>query len=379
MYIKNRGEPGCEGEAQDFAARPPVLPPRAAEPKEVGGAAEYLEWTTIGGVGNQRECIIGSVITAYHGGFSHYVLPRVYPVYHGHQEVGQSGRNDYVPPWNDRSKWADFGMIFNTTHFIGALKKLGITAVVRPPSGLATISFSVTKEDYFGPVQPKLAPPGTIFNAPAKMKEFFDLKRGGKRIPSVWRKTGGAENMCYEYFTSRGENPNCRAFGEDICHAATAALIVNDAIAVAAATVTSRLQRRARKESGRRVVWHALHARTFFCRVQAKHFEDWFTLIAQPHHKPGVEHWLYLITDLSPDSQATAGIAPYYASVVRKEDAMPQIRHNYPFEAFAQIDFEVGYSIADVYFADPHSSSDNFTATRRIQAGKKVVWTSWKC
>ena len=55
-----------------------------------------------------------------------------------------------------------------------------------------------------------------------------------------------------------------------------------------------------------------------------------------------------------------AAFIPMYAAVVRKEDALPTIEHDVPFDIMAQIDFEIGEQLAEVYYAMKGSSSDDY-------------------
>ena len=68
-----------------------------------------------------------------------------------------------------------------------------------------------------------------------------------------------------------------------------------------------------------------------------------------------------------------------YAAVVRKEDALPTIAQDAPFDIMAQIDFEIGEQLADVYYAMKGSSSDDYIVAKRKNAGKQTVAYEWPC
>ena len=86
---------------------------------------------TVGGAGNQRECIINAALVAHSTGLC-LVQPETWAIYHPDLERGVHGRTDYVSPFNDRRVWHDFPTMFQPAAFIQGMKRFGV--VVQPKS-----------------------------------------------------------------------------------------------------------------------------------------------------------------------------------------------------------------------------------------------------
>ena len=165
-----------------------------------------------------------------------------------------------------------------------------------------------------------------------------------------------------------------------------------------ASQLISRLKRR-------RPVWHALHLRAWHwvgsCDPEAGHVDYVVAQLRETlRQDPDVssaslqsEAGLFLASEVSNSSLVLARLRLEFAEVVSKEDLLPTVRADIPFEVMAQIDFEVAHGVtlpaetddvataqgglshgAGIYFITSVSSSDQHIVARRKRApGARTV------
>ena len=156
--------------------------------------------STIGGGGNQRECIINAALAAHAMGLC-LVLPRTFLIFHAGQEHGRPGRRDYVAPYRDAPRggggmWsAAFGLMFDEKIFRARLSNLSICTVSPAELGPG---------DHSDPVPlPRRMPSGS----PGQLRRAFD------RLATVAPSSGPARfslGTCFQWLITRGESEDCR-------------------------------------------------------------------------------------------------------------------------------------------------------------------------
>ena len=326
--------------------------------------------STIGGGGNQRECIINAALAAHAMGLC-LVLPRTFLVFHAGQEHGRPGRRDYVAPYRDAPRggggmWsAAFGLMFDEKIFRARLSNLSICTVSPAELGPG---------DHSDPVPlPRRMPSGS----PGQLRRAFD------RLATVAPSSGPARfslGTCFQWLITRGESEDCRLLGPGgLCRGVTEALVLPPPARNVVTLLLARLRGLTAAEERPYVRWHALHFKKFGCK-QGVSNDAFEALIAEVHahvaqltpsHNATRRHALYIISEVrSAELRAAAGRR--FRHAVWKEDLLPRLRDELPFEVLGQIDFATGDAISrgGTYFGEATSSSDLPIYARRTRAGE---------
>lgn len=317
--------------------------------------------STMGGVGNQRECIVNLLILAKVLNFC-AVLPSVSLIAHKFQEQGQKGRNNYVPPWHDRETWGRFELLFDQELFLQSAQKLGICLVPQAPAGLRKYNLNVFAA--------RSVPRPEI---PHHFQSAFDAYITQQEIKNS---VHFELDTCFRFLLSRGEYEDCQsAVGTEMCKAITSSLVLNEAIQDAVDSVVAALKsierNRAQDREATQVTWHALHINEWHCSVNKQRIEMYLLNTSQYISKQG-PRWLYLISEARGSKEELFG-TEVFERIFTKEDIIPDARRHFPYEVMAQIDFEVGTAISDIYLAQQGSSSDAYIVARRRHEGRQTV------
>jgi hypothetical protein len=299
------------------------------------------------------------------------VLPQVYSIYHSRLEQGAPGRTDYLPPFNNRGGWGRFDLMFDLDTFVEAMHALGVPVLSWEAAQGTPQLPAPTFEVDWGKVLTYAG--GNVTEQLAAANEAVDAG-----IPP--RHTLSSFDGCFGWGVTRGENRKCAAFGGWLCHQVTESLQSSRIIAGYAGWAVAQV----RAQNPRCQVWVSAHMREFNCDVGEEQMLRMLNETAQ--HLVGqlgqAAHagaaCIYIISELSPGLTKRA-FAPVFHRVARKEDVLPSIRHDIPFDVMAQIDFEIGNALADLYFAQRGSSSDDYIVTRRRYAGRNTSSFDWDC
>ena len=328
--------------------------------------------STIGGGGNQRECIVNAALAARAMGLC-LVLPRTFLIFHATQEHGRRGRRDYVAPYRDAPRdgggmWsAAFGLMFDVHTFRARLSNLSVCTVLPDELG---------PEDHRDPVP---LPPRMPSGSPGQLRRAFD------RLATVAPPSSGRArfslNTCFQWLITRGESEDCRLLGPGgLCRGVTEALVLPPPARDVVTLLLARLRGLTPAEERPHVRWHALHFKKFGCKqgVSSEAFE---ALMAEVHARlpqPILSHnatrrdALYIISEVR-GAELGAAARRWFRHAVWKEDLLPGLRDEVPFEVLGQIDFETGDAISrsgGTYFGEATSSSDLPIYTRRTRAGE---------
>tara|TARA_B100000795_G_scaffold49293_1_gene32380 strand:+ start:3359 stop:4708 length:1350 start_codon:yes stop_codon:yes gene_type:complete len=327
---------------------------------------------TIGGGGNQRECIVNAALAARAMGLC-LVLPRTFLIFHAGQEHGRRGRRDYAAPYRDAPRdggggmWsAAFGLMFDEQVFRARLSNLSVCTV------LPTELRAGTHRD------PVPLPPRMPTGSPGQLRRAFD------RLATVAPSSGPARfqlNTCFSWLITRGESEDCRLLGPGgLCRGVTEALVLPPPARDVVRLLLARLRGLTPAEERPHVRWHALHFKKFGCK-QGVSTEAFEALMAEVHaqlpqptpsHNATRRHALYIISEVR-SAELGAAARRWFRHAVWKEDLLPRLRDELPFEVLGQIDFETGDAISrsgGTYFGEATSSSDLPIYTRRTRAGE---------
>lgn len=264
----------------------------------------FLKTGTVGGAGNQRECIINAVLVAYSTGLC-LVQPNTWAIFHADLERGVKGRTDYMPPFNDRSSWNNFDTMFEPTAFRQAMAKLGVVVVDSDNAALKGSNIE------WGDFTVQMGELTTATNGTAQQQ----LKR---RYNRQWAKLNGVRTVfkydsCYSGFgVSRGDSDLCLAFGADVCHTATASLQPSAFIVAESDRALSLL----RHNYPECKVWHAVHMRAFGCQPTTNIIAGAANTIgpAASHKAEALQSWcLYVISEADPEV-TKAAFKPMYVT-----------------------------------------------------------------
>jgi hypothetical protein len=165
-----------------------------------------------------------------------------------------------------------------------------------------------------------------------------------------------------------------------LCRGVTEALVLPPPARDVVTLLLARLRGLTPAEERPHVRWHALHFKKFGCKqgVSSEAFE---ALMAEVHARlpqPILSHnatrrdALYIISEVR-GAELGAAARRWFRHAVWKEDLLPGLRDEVPFEVLGQIDFETGDAISrsgGTYFGEATSSSDLPIYTRRTRAGE---------
>ena len=336
----------------------------------------------VGGGGNQRESAINGVLIALLLNAECIVLPDVSLVAVAQQEYGTRGRNSYGPPFDNRSQWNRFGMLFDAGFFKQKMLQIGLCPIDLHagdvlPARVKRVSLSDQWTDHcWDRYRDLLLNESQALllqnsNHSSRSSEHLQLNhhsrmstsRGTARPPVLYTIRTG-----WELFWTRGQSLACWRLGA-LCGYATRSVRASPYVFRRAEQVLQYMLRQTTH-------WHAIHLRAWGWSKPCYPRDGNVGLIVNQTRralpKPGVAG-LYLVSERSSTGFVREGFRRHFQFVASKEDALERIRHEIPFEVAAQVDFEVGHALTartgGIYFMTAVSSSDHFLATRRQEQG----------
>jgi hypothetical protein len=140
--------------------------PLSAVPALSCPSDHMLRVETVGGVGNQRECIINSVLLARHLGLR-LVFPQAHPIFHPHQDFLRNTTKHYEEPFANRSTWGQMDLIFDRARFVEGMREVGVRLVNDVPPGVVSCARS----------QPR--------SVAEQLPSFFSICAHGHRLTSA--------------------------------------------------------------------------------------------------------------------------------------------------------------------------------------------------
>jgi hypothetical protein len=351
-----------------------------------------LRIQTYGGIGNQRECIVNGVLLARLLGLG-LVLPRVQLIAHKEQDCLGS-KVSYKSPFDNRSKWGAFDLMFDRNRFIEGCSSVGVRVIEEPPSGVLrpwvfTCSHPcvVASRSRRGHVAlsadalsikiPRLPPLSKLnlhgcapWGGGNSMAPSFELPPtadlGLTRVYDV-----PANSICYNFAITRGETNECTAFGSGgACHRVMASLVHSATVRNLVEDAVKRIFRRWITTQPP-VHWHAVHMNTFRCRATVTKFRSHVLSVL---HKRIVgelnrsaDDGVYFMTQLHGEEFERAS-RDVFPNAVWKTDVLPNMTSEYPFEVAAQVDFEIGFALTSrtsgEYFGEFATKTGNYSGPR---------------
>jgi hypothetical protein len=332
----------------------------------------------VGGGGNQREAVINGALVAIAKGIACLTLPAVNLIAVPSQEHGERGRSDYSAPFDDRRNWSRFDHLFDEAFFVQRMHRIRLCIV--PWVATANTSHMINLTTSWARFKGRLLDWEVVSRLLKNSSLQAEIEQSALherlKAPVVFA-TPALYTMPtdYRFRITRGENPACWRLGP-LCSYITRSVRTNAFVMAQAGKIVDSL----RASHPSITSWQAIHLRAWgfaaSCRPRESGIDSILSQVShaltqQPPNPPTGSLGMYLASEVSEMRMVRERFNKLgvFSAVATKEDVLASLRHDWPFEVCAQIDFEAAHMLTVAtngsYFLTPVSSSDQHIVARR--------------